>query len=291
VIAKLILSTVVYPALSAALIWFLALWLGRDKARVWPNAAALASAYMAAYLGLEGIPQFPPPASLAWLLIWIPALALLGWLLSLRPWPLWFKGFMCALVSLPALYFTLRSTVQYEWRPMVAVLWLTGLTGILLLSQATLHRASRTLDRPPAEWLFLGSLLCSIGALSLALGASGSIKLAQLGGALGVVMFLYAVFRFRQCGEPLYQGGTLPLSLTYLGLVLNGLFYSELPRSSAGLLMLCLLSPGLLLLPPLRNRPISVRLAVLITIGLVCGGLAIGLAATAGSSPADYYDY
>jgi hypothetical protein len=291
VIVKLILSTLVYPALSAALIWFLALWLGRGKTRAWPNAAALASAYMAAYLGLEGIPQFPPPASLAWLFFWIPVFALLGWLLSLRAWPVYVRMVLCALVSPPALYFTLRSTVQYEWQPGVTILWLTGLTGVLLLSQATLNRASRTMDRPPAEWLFLGSQLCSIGALSLALGASGSVKLAQLGGALGVVVFLHAVFRFKRCGEALYQGGTLPLSLTYLGLVLNGLFYSELPRSSAGLLMLCLLSPGLLLLPPLRNRTLSLRLAVLITICLVCGGLAVGLAATAGSSPADYYDY
>lgn len=290
-VAKLILSTFVYPGLTAVLIWLAASRLGRLRASAWPNALALTAAYGAAYLGLEGMPGFPPPASLGWLFYWIPAFALVGWLLAVRPWPVYVKIVLSAAVSVPALYCILRSTVQYTWQPVAAVLWLAGLTVILVLIYTTLDRTSRTLEEPPAEWMFHGSLLFSIGVLSLSLGASGSIKLAQLGGALGVVVFLYTVFRFWRCCEPLYRGGTLPLSLTYLGLVLNGVFYSELPRTSAGLLILCPLASSLLTLAPLRNRSLSLRLVTLITVSLACGGLAMALAATSGGDAADYYNY
>ena len=282
-LVTLLLNTFVYPGLAACLLWSGAWWLGGRRPRAGPNAAAMASAYVVTFVAVQGLPGFPPTASLSWLCYWVPVFALLGWFLAVKPWPA-LAWSLSTLLTVVSLYCLLRVTIQYQWNPVHAVLWLVALTAILQGLRAALDYGSRNLDEGSAQWLFQGALLFALGTLALSLGASGSIKLAQFAGALAVVFSVYTLFRFVHRCAPLHRGGSTPLSFTYLGLLINGYFYSELPPSSACLLILCPLIPLVLILPALRQRSLPVRLACLALALILCGGLAVVIAATSGES-------
>ena len=293
-VLRLFLVSVVLPALAAGLFWAAGWWLTcRQSPRfcwnsAWPNACAIASSYWVAYLGLEGFPPFPPNESRAWLFYWVAIAALLAWGLSIKKIPAALVWPLKTLLTAATLYFILRATVKYEWTLAETVGWLLGLTVVTLGFWHALACASRTLRESCDRWVFLGGLLFSVGALAISLGASGSVKLAQFAAALGTVLAVYGVYHYFTNAIALHVGGLVPFVFIYLGLLLNGVFYSELPRLSAILLLLCPVAAWVCHLPFCRNRPLALRLAFLTLILMLCGGVAVWLALPS-VEPVEYY--
>ena len=293
-VLRLFLVSVVLPALAAGLIWAGG-W--RFTCRqsptfcwhsAWPNALAIASSYWVAYLGLEGFPRFPPNESRAWLFYWLAVAAALAWGLSLKKLPAAVIGSLKALLTATTLYFVLRATVKYGWTVPETVGWLLGLSVVILGFWHALECAASTLHEDARGWDSLGMLLFSVGALTISLGVSGSVKLAQFGAALGTVLAVYGLTHYFAKAIPFHVGGLVPLVFIYSGLLLNGVFYSELPRPSAILLLLCPMGVWLCRVPFWRNRPLAQRLAFPASILVLCGGWAIWLALSS-VEPVEYY--
>ena len=293
-ILRLFLVSVILPALAAGLIWaggwrFTCKQLPRVCWNsAWPNACAVASSYWVAYVGLQGFPPFPPNESRAWLFYWLALAAVLACGLTLKKIPAAVLWPLKILLTAATLYFVLRATVQYEWTVPETVGWLVGLTVVTLGFWQTLEYASSTLREGSDGWVFLGVLLFSVGVLAIALGASGSVKLAQFAAALGTVLAVYGFYQYFAKAIALHIGGLAPFTFVYLGLLLNGVFYSELPRSSATLLLLCPMAVWLCRIPLRRNRPLAQRLAFPATILVLCGGWAVWLALSS-VEPVEYY--
>ncbi|MCH8219419.1 MAG: hypothetical protein IH892_21915 [Planctomycetes bacterium] len=291
---RLILVSVVLPALAAGLIWGCGRWFtGRGSPSfcwnsAWPNACAIASSYWVVYLGLEGFPPFPPNESRARLFYWVAVAAVLAWGLSLKKIPAVAAWPLKTLLTGAALYFVLPAAVKVEWTVLETVGWLLSLTVVTLGFWYALACVSRTLRKSSDPWVFLGVLLFSVGALVISLGASGSVKLAQSGAALGSALAVYGIFHYYGKAIALHVGGLAPFTLIYVGLLLLGVFISYLPRLSAILLLLCPMAVCLCHLPFCRNRPLALRLAFLTLILMLCGGVAVWLALPS-VEPVEYY--
>ena len=212
------------PALTAGL--SLLLW------RKAPGLA-VAAGYAAGHLASRGLPRGIPNEAWQWLLPLALAGAGLAALEGPGPWRRWLPR--TALVA-----GLLAVTLPREGLLRVAV---SGLLTLALL--ASLDGLEDRL--PPA--FGLGVLAATSGAGAAALLFSGSVLQAELGGSLAAA--LGACLLLRRWRPPSPAGRPLVAGTLLAGLLLNGVFYSDLPVPSALLLAgapaaaLSLKGPGL----------------------------------------------
>lgn len=310
---QLLLLGVALPALVAAAAQILAFLLARRSARqdAAPSsldlargaALGLAAGYAAADVALQGWPTLPPTDSTRWTLWAALALGTLAavevlvaafvagpgksgrdgarfsWGTRARGG---FRGLVCA--AMPALI--LRPLFGSTWSAGEGMLWAVGL-AVALLGLAASSEAL-VLRRPGAA-LPLALWATSAGS-SIALVLSGSLLQGQLAGAIAATLGATIVLEWwrpeSHAGRGLGHGATTLLGALWIA----GRFYSELPASCAGLLVLSLVAPWAAELPPARR--IEGRRAALLRLALALVPAALAaLLAWHQSPPLDEYGY
>jgi hypothetical protein len=252
--------------LGGPLPFFLALLIGGTLARggaplrgALAGALALALGYLPLHLRLEGLPLPTAVDNLSAISAW----EWLGWLLPLGA----ASGYWLRLGSATWLRFAVRlavvaAVVLAVVYPKIKGFWDTGtsaeVTGLgaiaVLLGWWSLDRGAARASALP-----LGVLAISALCASVAFGLTGSVVLAQLGGAVaaatGALAFL-ALLAERK-GEPSWwaSGAVAPAWIGLVVLTASAYFYSETPWHIA----LLLAATPLLVGPSMRLGPQSLK--------------------------------
>jgi len=183
---------------------------------------------------LFGNPGWPPAEAHLWLRPIALAATCWGTLDAARRPPGWARWGARVVISAASLGVILRPMALYSWATGESIAWLVGLEVALLGSWGNLDALA---DRLPGPALPL-TLAVVAGSGSVALLLSGSVDLAGLGMALTaplVVLSLAGLIAPRSASRGGYASVFAPIAL---GLGLNGLFYADLPRGSALLLLI-----------------------------------------------------
>jgi hypothetical protein len=206
---------------------------------------ALGLGFATGYAAIQGLPPLSFELTIRqWLFYAALALALFG-LYEARagaPKPL-ARGLVAALLPLLLLEFQR----ERHWTKLEAWLWSAGLAALVFVSW---QLASAREGREPSAMRML--VLAFAGAFAaLAYVLSGSVQLAQLGGALAVCLGLCALFALTRGGPGLGTGAGTYLVLHH-GILWCSKFISELSWTSFALLALV---PLAAFLPRPRSRP------------------------------------
>lgn len=199
----------------------------------WLIAAALGAGYIVGYLGLEGLPAFPPLQGTHWLCY----LAIVG-LIVARFWHLagWGPIAQVALsILIPRLLLT--STFKYTWGPIAGIIWWVCLAVAIFIFW---HLSERSFSALPSgasgPFVYFGLS----GGTALILALSGSLRLAQHCGvlvALFAASWILTLVLQRDRKPFVFPRGVSPIvTLLLVGIWMNGYFFAEVPAVSAILL-------------------------------------------------------
>ncbi len=277
---NLLLPGVLLPVASAFVVLLLAHWADRKRrsTTVGAGAGALGLAYLSASVAMTGWPGWPPGDSTERLLFLVLAAALMsaarGWLFESAPrW--WLRlGFTFLL-----LLAMLKAPLEHSWSGTEAILWLAALLavgfGLALAFAADMAG--------PSAWLPAGVRVAVLAGVAVALGLSGTARLALLAAALAGAAFTVEVVAARLRRDPWLAADSWVLALAVFGLLLGGYFYASLEPWPAALLVVALLLPGVF-----AGRPAAWRLLPLLPLAVA---LAIVIAGTlkAAEDPYGYY--
>ncbi len=199
----------------------------------WLIASALGAGYIVGYLGLEGVPTFPPKLGTHWLLY----LAISGLILAMF-WhlPVWGPIAQIA-ISIVIPRFLLTSIFSYTWGPIERIIWWICLAVAIFIFWHLVEQSFNALPSGASgPFVYFG--LCGGTALILAL--SGSLRLAQHGGilvALFAVSWIITLALQRDRNPFVFPRSASPvLALLLVGIWMNGYFFAEVPAVSAFLL-------------------------------------------------------
>jgi hypothetical protein len=200
---------------------------------------ALGAAFVGAFLAMTGLPRwFPIEASqrLFFLIGLASVWSVVAVSLERRAATLSGHTILWAL----ALAGLLESPLRHSWSTTQAAVWLSGLAALAAFLSWSWARNLDHEDHDPAKALVRIAVLSGV---ALALGLSGTARMAQLCGALAAGVFAIEALGWWQ-GRSLWrpQQGIVP-ALGAAGLLLIGYFYAELAALPASLL---LISIGLL---------------------------------------------
>ena len=201
----------------------------------WLIAAALGAGYIIGYLGLEGLPVFPPKLGTHWLCY----LAIIG-LIVARFWHVALWGPMAQIaisITIPRLLLT--STFKHTWGPIEGVIWWVCLAVVMFMFW---HLVERSFSALPAgasgPFVYFGLS----GGTALILALSGSLRLAQHCGilvALFAASWVITLGLQRDRKRFVFPRGASPLvTLLLVGVWMNGYFFAEVPAASAMLLVI-----------------------------------------------------
>ena len=204
----------------------------------WLVAAALGAGYIIGYLGLEGVPVFPPRLGTHWLcyLVIIGLIVACFW--HRRVWgPI---AQIAISILIPRLLLT--STFTYTWGPAEGILWWVCLAVVIFIFW---HIVEGSFSALPAgasgPFVYCGLS----GGTALVLALSGSLRLAQHAGilvALFAASWIIPLILQRDRKRFVFPDGTSPVvALLLMGLWMNGYFFAEVPAASAILLLISLL--------------------------------------------------
>jgi hypothetical protein len=263
---NLLLPGVLFPGACAAAVLWLAARLDRRRraSTVGGGAAALGLAYLSTHVALTGWPSWPPVDSTQRLLFLVLAAAFLsavrGWLMESAP-PWWLRlGFIFLL-----LLAMLKTPLEHAWSGGEAVLWLAVLlaVGFGLARSLALDMAGAT------AWVPAGVRVALLCGVAVALGLSGTARLALLAGALACAVGVVEVLAARLLRQPWLAADSWVLAMAVLGLLLGGYFYAALEPWPGALLVVALLLPGVVAKRPLPWRllplvPLALALAIVI---------------------------
>ena len=207
---------------------------GQDGFRGWLIAAALGVGYIVGYLGLEGLPAFPPQLGTHWLCY----LALIGLIVgSFWHWAVWGPIAQIVLsIIIPRLL--LASTFKYTWGTIEGVIWWVCLAIVIFIFWHLVEQSFSALPSGASgPFVYFG--LCGGTALILAL--SGSLRLAQHCGilvALFAASWILTLVLQRDRKRFVFPRGASPVvTLLLIGIWMNGYFFAEVPAASAILLV------------------------------------------------------
>jgi hypothetical protein len=182
-----------------------------------------------------------------------------------------------------------------EWQGPTAYAWLAGVGLGIAILWASLDAVS---DRTPGPAVATVYLLAA-AVLAITLGATGSVAFAKLAGALAATaagLWLAALLRHRESTPWMARGATAVFAVAYLGMIVNGHFWSNLPWPDATLLAVapCALWVGHLTptrWPTWKRHTAGIAAATVILLTAV--GLAgyAGYKATQNPDPASMYGY
>ena len=205
----------------------------QDGFASWLIAAALGIGYIVGYLGLEGLPAFPPKLGTHWLFY----LAILG-LIVARFWhrAVWGPIAQIAIsIIIPRLLLT--STFKHTWGPIEGIIWWVCLAIVIFIIW---HLVEQSFSALPAgassPFVYFGLS----GGTALILALSGSLRLAQ---HCGILVVLFAASWILTLGLQrdrkrfvFPRGASSVVTLLLIGIWMNGYFFAEVPAMSAILL-------------------------------------------------------
>ena len=205
----------------------------QDGFASWLIAAALGVGYIVGYLGLEGLPVFPPKLGTHWLFY----LAILG-LIVARFWhrAVWGPIAQIAIsIIIPRLLLT--STFKHTWGPIEGIIWWVCLAVVIFIIW---HLVEQSFSALPAgassPFVYFGLS----GGTALILALSGSLRLAQ---HCGILVTLFAASWILTLGLQrdrkrfvFPRGASSVVTLLLIGIWMNGYFFAEVPAMSAILL-------------------------------------------------------
>ena len=211
---------------------------GNGLSSGWLVAVALGVGYIVGYIGLEGIPPFPPREGVHWLCY----LALIGLILGV----FWYLSLLRRLIAqvvisivIPRLL--LSSMFKYSWGQFEGIIWWVCLAVVIFIFWNQVQLSFILL--PWNGWspfVYFGLS----GGTALILAVSGSLRLAQHAGilvALFAAIWIIRLFLRPEDEAPVFPLGASPfIALALAGIWMNGYFYEEVPIASAVLLLLSL---------------------------------------------------
>lgn len=203
-------------------------------------AVALGAGYIVGYVGLEGLPPFPPREGVHWLCYFAVLGIILGcfWYLSL-----WGRVFVQVVLSIVIPRLLLNSVFKYTWGQFEGIIWWVCLAAAIFIFWHLVQQSFTTLiSDASVPFVYFGLS----GGTALILAVSGTLRLAQHGGIL-VALFaaswmMTLVLQRRSSNGSLFPLGASPVvALLLAGIWMNGYFFEEVPTASAILLFSSLL--------------------------------------------------
>ena len=202
----------------------------------WLVGVALGIGYIVGYIGLEGVPPFPPREGVHWLCY----LALIGLILGVF-WhrALWRRLIPQVIVSIVVPRLLLNSAFKYTWGPLEGFIWWVCLAVVFFIFWNIVQQSFTLL--PSGGWspfVYFGLS----GGTALILAISGSLRLAQHAGilvALFAAIWIITLLLRPDDEVPVFPIAASPvIALALAGIWMNGYFYEEVPVASAVLLLL-----------------------------------------------------
>ena len=254
----------------------------------WLIAAALGVGYITGYLGLEGVPPFPPREGVHWL----GYLGLLGVILAgVWHFPVWGRLIVQAGLSIVIPRLLLASTFKYTWGQLEGIIWWACLAVTVFVFWSLVQRSFTSLPAgASAPFVYFGIS----GGTALTLAVSGSLRVAQHTGVLVAIFaatWIVTFFLQRRAGHHwrVFPNAASPVvALLLAGIWMNGYFYEEVPAVSAVLLVLspCLAPFGHL--PAIQNlgarRSQFAQIAIIALPVIIAMGIAVARSGLFGES-------
>lgn len=250
----------------------------KDLFSGWLIAAALSVGYLSGYLGLEGIPPFPPREGIQWLFYLAGTGLILGafWHIELLE-----RLTIQLVFSVLVPRLLLQSMFKYTWVGPEQILWWICLAAALFIFWNLVQQSFTLLPSGASSpFVYFGLT----GGTALVLAVSGSLRLAQHCGimvAIFAVIWILALIQQRAWPRtPVFPPRASPLvALLLIGIWLNGAFYEEVPAASAGLLAIALLAAQVGKIKIVRNRneqqSTFIQLAAIALLVIVAIGIAL----------------
>ena len=205
----------------------------------WLVAVALSAGYIVGYIGLEGLPPFPPREGVHWLCY----LAIIG-LLSGSFWhsSRWGRLIVQIGLSIVIPRLLLNSAFKYTWGQFEGIIWWVCLAVAIFIFWNVVQQSFAILP-PGASSPFVYFGLS--GGTALILAVSGTLRLAQHGGILVAIFAASCIITFagQRSGNKwnVFPSSVSPVvALVLAGIWMNGYFYEEVPAGSAILLAIAL---------------------------------------------------
>ncbi len=229
------LSPGLQGAVLALLVSACTLWVGRAFGRGWTfTPAAVGLGYVAGHAAVVGLPTGPPAQAVEWLLpIALVAMAsgIADAAFRLPKAVRWLLRLTATAAMLGA---TLRPLMLSTWESRETVAWLIGLGVAAVASWTNLDALADRL--PGASQPCCLAVLSGIGAGTVF--ASGSFVLGGLGMVLMGALAPVALLTLRAPPNAEQRGLAAATSPVLVAIGVEGLVFAELPRISAGLLLL-----------------------------------------------------
>ncbi|MCY3739811.1 MAG: hypothetical protein OXH00_02190 [Candidatus Poribacteria bacterium] len=210
----------------------------------WLFGAALSVGYIVGYIGLEGLPPFPPREGVHWLCY----LALIGFILGVF-WhlALWGRLIASAVISIVVPRLLLNSMFKYSWGQVEGIIWWVCIAVTIFIFWNIVQQSFTILPSGSSSpFVYFGLS----GGTALILAVSGSLRLAQHAGilvALFAAIWIITLVARSDDKVPVFPiGVSAVIALALAGIWMNGYFYEEVPVVSAALLLisLCLAPVG-----------------------------------------------
>ena len=204
-------------------------------------AIALGVGYIVGYIGLEGLPPFPPREGVHWLCYF----AVLGGILACF-WhlSLWGRVLVQVVLSIVIPRFVLNSVFKYTWGQFEGIIWWVCLAAAIFIFWHLVQQSFTTLiSDASVPFVYFGLS----GGTALILAFSGALRLAQHSGVL-VALFAASwlitliLQRRSDSNSSVFPPSASPVvALLLAGIWMNGYFFEEVPTASAMLLLISLL--------------------------------------------------
>lgn len=182
-------------------------------------------------------------------------------------------------ISAALLGVTLRSLMLNSWEVSESAAWLVGLGLAAVAFWANLDALAERLPGPARS--SAPAVVAGFGAGALLI--SGSFTLGGLGMALAAALAAVALLGLVSPGLAAGRGVAAVVAPILLALLANGVFYSELPRGAAALLVAAPSAAWLARVGPLRR--LGPRATALAVAGIVAVPAGIALAMAVAASP------
>ena len=205
----------------------------------WLVAVALSAGYIVGYIGLEGLPPFPPREGVHWLCY----LAIIG-LISGAFWHFSRRGRLIGQIGLSIVIprLLLNSAFKYTWGPLEGIIWWACLAVAIFIFWHIIQQSFTILPAGGSSpFVYFGLS----GGTALTLALSGSLRLGQHAGILVAVFAAsWIITLVGQRSDDKWQvfplGASPVVALVLAGIWMNGYFFEEVPAVSAILLAIAL---------------------------------------------------
>lgn len=207
----------------------------------WLIAVALGVGYIVGYLGLEGLPPFPPRLGVHWLCY----LAIIGLIVG-GFWHFSFWGRLMAQVALAVIIprLLLTPTFKHTWGQFEGIIWWVCLAVAIFIFFHLVQQSFTTLiSDASVPFVYFGLF----GGTALILALSGALRLAQHSGILVAIfaaswIVTLVLQRRSDSNWSVFPPNAAPVvTLLLAGIWMNGYFFEEVPAASAMLLLISLL--------------------------------------------------